>query len=640
MGKRTLGVITIVLITGLLAGWYFFTRESKYFNTSAFKAVPVNSPIILRIHDLPSFSEKVSGNSILNEYSKIPGFSALLAEIHFADSLINHNPDVKKLFTGKDLTVAVSEDQTKSGILYLLELSSVAEKNNFSRLISDYFTQKKASSVKQKSGDASFTIYYWSEGPDMTTFSVSFYKGICIASNDTALITQAIKQLDLPSLAEDQEFQKVYKTASPNSDLNIYLNHKTLIKYISPVFSDSFFKPFRNSPQNVTWSEIDLTHKPDELLFNGFTFAKDSLNSFPDILLHQKPGKFNLEKYFPDETSFFLCLNLENPALYFKDYEEVLRKTGGLNAYKQKLNIIDSTYSINLQKLVADNLEGEAGIVFTRPNRDNLMENRFFIMKTHSGSQIETSMQKMVKPLLTKDRKGKLIDLTPTFSLDQETSYKIYQLPVVNFGETVFGNIFAGVPTNYFTVYDNCLIMGASYESICDFLRSDLLEETLQNNQSYKGFISGLSQRLTLFLWAAPGRALPFFRNDLKEGLYKEMEDQIESLKKIESVGLQQGMENGLIYNVARLKYNPVVWDRPTTVWRSHLDNPVKSKPQFVIDQNDRGIREIVVQDNGNNLYLINHEGRIIWKLKLPGPILSEIFQVNYFKNKKTPVFI
>jgi hypothetical protein len=94
-------------------------------------------------------------------------------------------------------------------------------------------------------------------------------------------------------------------------------------------------------------------------------------------------------------------------------------------------------------------------------------------------------------------------------------------------------------------------------------------------------------------------------------------------------------MENGLIYNVARLKYNPVVWDRPTTIWRSHLDNPVKSKPQFVIDQNDKGIRNIVVQDNGNNLYLINHEGRIIWKLKLPGPILSEIFQVNYYKNKK-----
>ena len=634
MGKRTLGIITIVLISALLAGWYFFTRESKYFSTSAFNAVPVNSAVIVRIHNLISYSDQASKSNIWKEYSKLPGISSLFDQINFADSLFVNNPEANKNFTGKDLTVVAGLEEGKSSILYLLELSGIIEKKAVTGMINDYFTQKKASSVKQKSGDTSILTYYWSEGPSMATFSVSFYKGICIASTDTGIVGRAIHQLDLPSLSENIAFQKVNKTAAPNADLNIYLNHKTLPAYISPLFSDLFLKRLANSQHEVTWSEIDLTHKENELLFNGFTFAKDSVNDYLSLLLHQNPGKFDLENYLPDETSFFLCLNLENPALFFKDYEKFLGKTGGLNIYKKGLNEVDTIYGINLQKIVADNLEGEVGIVFTQPNHADPAENRFFVMKTHSGSQMEASMQNLMKKTIP-GQKNNLENFIQVFNVDQQTSYKIYQLPVIDFGEKVFGEIFSGVPTKYYTVYDNCLIMGVSYESLCDFLRSDLLQETMRNNQYYKDFVSGLSQRLSLYLWTSPGRSLPFFHRDIKEGKFKMLEKQSESLRKIESIGWQLGAENGMIYNMARLKYSTVVRDKPTTVWRSHLDNVVKFKPQFVINQDDKQNKEVVVQDIDNNFYLINKEGRILWKIKLPAPILSEVFQINYFKDKK-----
>ena len=634
MGKKALVVITIVLISGLLAGWYFFTRQTKTYSTSAFKAVPVNSPVIVRIHDLISFSGKVAKSPILKEYYGLPVTSTLMDNIHFADSLIINNQELKKNIGDKDLTVVAGSGNNNSGILYLLELSSVGEKNSLSKLVNDYFTKKAFSSVKQKCGDASMLTYYSAEGPSQTTFSVSFYKGIFISSADTAMVAGAIKQLDLPSLAEDPEFQKVNKTAASNSDFNIYLNHKSLPKYISSLFSDSFLKRTGNCTQHVTWSEIDVNHKSNELLFNGFTFVKDSLNDYEGILLHQKPGKFTLENYFPEETSFFLCLNLEKPTVFFLDYEEVLRKSGGLKVYKECLNKVDSAYGVNLQKLVTENLEGEAGIVYTQSNHSNPSENRFFIMRTHSGSQIEASMLNLLKPAAP-GKKNYLKELTQLFSIDKEATYKIYQLPVPDICEKVFGKIFAGVTTNYFTVYDNCLIMGASYESLCDFLRSDVLKETLSNNKYYKDFASDLSQRFSLYLWIAPGEALPFFQRDFKEVVFDKLESQIESLKKIESFGWQLGAENGMIYNEARLKYNPVLRNKPTTEWRTHLDFPIKLKPQFIINQKDKENLEVVVQDTHNNLYLMGKEGSILWKIKLAGEILSEVFPVNYSKDKR-----
>jgi hypothetical protein len=45
--------------------------------------------------------------------------------------------------------------------------------------------------------------------------------------------------------------------------------------------------------------------------------------------------------------------------------------------------------------------------------------------------------------------------------------------------------------------------------------------------------------------------------------------------------------------------------------------------------------KEIFVQDEKNNIYLINNSGRILWKKNIEAPIMGEVFQVDYYKNGK-----
>jgi hypothetical protein len=47
------------------------------------------------------------------------------------------------------------------------------------------------------------------------------------------------------------------------------------------------------------------------------------------------------------------------------------------------------------------------------------------------------------------------------------------------------------------------------------------------------------------------------------------------------------------------------------------------------------GENEIFVQDSKNNIYLINEVGRILWKKQLNEEIISEVYQVDYYKNGK-----
>ena len=69
-------------------------------------------------------------------------------------------------------------------------------------------------------------------------------------------------------------------------------------------------------------------------------------------------------------------------------------------------------------------------------------------------------------------------------------------------------------------------------------------------------------------------------------------------------------------------------------MWESKLDTLADFKPVFVVNHQTRQ-NEVFVQDLKNNIYLINQVGRILWKVQLPEPINSEVFQVDYFRNGK-----
>jgi len=351
-------------------------------------------------------------------------------------------------------------------------------------------------------------------------------------------------------------------------------------------------------------------------------------------MLKLKPAAFNFEKYFPDETSFFLCLNPGDISAWFSDYEKMLYRKGELEIYKNSLTAVDTLYKVNLQSFVKENMEGEAGIVFTRFVTINEQENRFFLMKIRNSTYADSVMLNLAQRTAILN-KAFIKGTVQQFKFNEQINLKIYQMPVKNFGERVFGKIFSGVPTNYCTVFNNCIIMGASFESLSEFVRSLILKETLDNNSTYREFAKGFSQSVTLYLWMSPGRALPYLKDYLSPNIYGKLGHQAEELRKIESAGWQLSSEKGKIYNVGRLVYKPVIRYRPSAVWRSRLDSLVINRPKLVLTPEMRENPEVIVQDAGNNLYLIGNDGRILWKIKLQGPVLGEVYQVNYFRDKK-----
>lgn len=634
MSRKSIGILTVFLLFGLVAGWYYFTNESKYFNTSAFRAVPPNSSIIIRVKKLSAFSSKASGNFIFTQFSSFPLFSVFSKQLNLVDSILHHDPASEKYLSEKDILLSYGGQKGKMSFLYLLELSDMAEKTTIKNLVKEYFAKRSASSLNRKKGAISIDIYYWSTGPSTTTFCVSFYKGVFIAGTDPDRVLEAASQLDLPAVTENAEFQKLYKTASPNADLNVFINRRNFGEIAARIFTSGYLKKINTESQYTKWAELDFNVKQNELFFNGMMMPSDSINDFMGVLIRQRPARFDLDQHLPYETSYFQCLNINDVPAYFNDYEKTLANSQGLTSYKNRLTEADTLYGVNLQEIVKNNLNNQAGLFYTAYNDSLPLGNRYFIMKIKNENRLDSLMLKLVKPVVP----GKRIlfrGLKEDFKIGKDTVYKISQIPIDNFAERVFGPVFSGVPTSYYTICDSCMIMAASFKAIEDYLISVSLKETLGKNFVYSDFLSGLSQPLTFFLWGKPAFCLPFFRSDLNPDIYSKLENQQDSLQRLQSFGWLITAEKGMIYNLGRIAYNNQIHNRPIAVWRFKTDTVSLSKPQFVMISTDSDKPDVLVQDKNYNLYLISDKGQLKWKKKLPNQIISEIHQVKYFRDRR-----
>ena len=72
--------------------------------------------------------------------------------------------------------------------------------------------------------------------------------------------------------------------------------------------------------------------------------------------------------------------------------------------------------------------------------------------------------------------------------------------------------------------------------------------------------------------------------------------------------------------------------DRVSTIFSTKIQGKILKDPHFVTNHITKD-REIAVQDEKYNLYLISNQGKVLWKKKLAGKILGQIKQVDLYKN-------
>ena len=633
------GIVILVAATAFLAIKYFPKKAEKpviqTFSTKqnpAFKAVPQKCPLVIEVKNTKGFCEELIGNHpIVAELKGIKEIDELFSKIGRFSDFVGTHSGIDNLLKGKSIILSVNlSGKNQLSNLFLVQMNNQNESNSATETVSlDLGTQY---TIIRKNYEN--TTIYNARSAELSFF-YACVDDVFMVSEDFILIEQAIRQINSENLLANHEFTELYKTIEENAFANVFINHLTIHQLLAKFVSPEIRKTIGLLGSYSNWSELDLSLKPSALEMNGFSITKDSSDNYLNIFRNQEVEKMTIEKAIPANASYFVAMNLKNTSEYLDHYESYLRANG--NYYPREMDLKEfqkktNTDAIHLFKEIgATQFAG----VYTNINKSDPEQNRFFVAEILKESDAKEKIAKAVAGFRLGNNSVGMDNLHTEYTVNSKNSFDIYRLPISNMAESLFGRAFSGINGNYFVLYRKYLIWGDNLPGIKSFLQSLATEKTMANDSIYKDYIKNGQTKANLYVYAKVPKVFRLKDVMLKPELSATLSGSEEVIRKFSTFSWQLSVSGNMIKNRINLKYDPNIKEEPQAIWQLKLDAPLAQKPKLVLNHKDLANREMIVCDKQNNVYLINKEGTILWKMNIPGEIISEIYQIDIFQNKK-----
>lgn len=633
--RKFLLPLILVLIVVLGVAWYFVAhRSTAYSENSAFQAVPVRTPVVVEVPELRSLLKEVRGNDpVVEELRSASFLKSFWNDIDAIENLIAENENLREAVQTKSVLVAFNpEGKEDVEALFAFSLDNRAERD---KLIG-YFKQLKQEGkgkLTQRDYDG-HEVYQFTANSETYTFAET--KGIFLFSRNAIFVDEGIRQVNSENLYNQAQFKKLYSTVNSSSTCNVFVNHKKLPVLVDKLVAPDFRKVIRQFTNFSDWSELDVNMKQSQFWLNGFSEAGETFDNYLNVLKNQEGKRFRMDRVLSANTSLFVNFNLDDFGRFQEDYVAFLKKQGGSDFYNRETALTNAEKGgkkalIPLFEEISDN---DFAMAFGSVMQNDPVLNRFFIAKVKSQS----AAKELILPMLenyAKAAKKTLADTETKYQLQKDVVYPIYTFPIPDVASLLFGKVFSGVSCNYLCFYDNYLIFADSEAALKNYIHDLVLSATLDKDIHFQKFQEEMASRSSVYFYLNFSKAFNLGTYYLSEDAFATAKEHEELFRKFYGLGWQISASSGAFLNNLYLRFDPVMKIDPQTVWQSKLDTTIWIKPQIVTNHNDRQNKEVMVQDNANNLYLINKEGVRLWKVKLSDRILSEVYQVDYYRNGK-----
>jgi len=619
-------VVIIVFIVGMV-GFYLFLKKQQNPDLKPMGAIPINAAAIIEIKKPIQLFEQIGEKNgffrKLKQFSNIASFNSKLESI---DSAIRENDKIYEFLSQNTLLVSFHEVGNRQfHPLYVLQASGRYEVNQlfkqFEVILGKTFTitQERYNQARIfKIDNNKFSFFY------------CFHNGLLLGSTSDILLEDAIRQTEsTTSLLNSEELHRLIETSGDHSEANIFIQFNTFQKYFENVLSESYLKE-HSINQFGSWMELDLNVKNETFLLNGFANTNPTENQFMSIFKGQEPQSTKFLKFVPKSAEGFLGMGISDYKLYKENLRKYMEDIGELERY--------NTNHSKVRELFGNSIEDDFNAIFKGELAQvNLAGGaNLFYIKTKGYRDASELLNKWLTIYCKKNNQD-IINLKTNYSIDAESVFPIYKMPVDYLPTRLLGPWFKSCRANYVSVFDDYIILGDTYKAISKAIYNNVLQKTLYYDGAYTQFSNYLSSKVNFFGFislSGTGTNLENLVNNRTFSYYKKHEEIVSDFY---AVAWQFTAENNMYYNNFLFRHQPSNTLKAATQWETRLDTVIASKPMLVVNHYTRD-KEIFVQDAKNNIYLINNAGRILWKVKIAEPIMGSVMQVDYFKNGKLQI--
>lgn len=653
--------LVIIFISAGIFG-YLYYQKLKVPTAAAINAIPTNATLIIQIKKANQVWKSINENNIIwKDLVATPYFAQINDYASWLDNVVNENGSLGDAVENSSLFISYhGVDSVNSGFLFCLSVPADVEEKYLDEIVktsagpANYFSQRVVNGA---------VVYETKNKNNNSVFSYAIKKGVFVASYNTAVLDQALEQLNNSSTLLNQvDFEKVYKTINADSEINLLFNYQNTFVTLNTLLSDSTKQRFNHLNKIAEWSALDVKSKANSINLNGLTSCNPKENNFLSLFKDQAPKKFGSHKIMPVNTASFLLYNFSNFRAFYNGYTDYLKR-------RNITNRTSTGYDANnaLQTVLGN----EVASFLTEPGGDVENENAYIIVKPFALNSAAASLnqisvkvkasnnesndseeniktdnedsneksdkkKKKEKDEDEKDNESKE-EVANDSSVNSEPIIKeieIRKLSLKGSWQAILGDDFGLVTENYFAIIEEYVVFGNSAKAINNIINYYQNQKTLAASENYKSFSENLSDNASVYIYTNIPRSEELYNSRLSDNTLKLLEPYRGLMQKFEGIGIQYSANKELFYTNVFVKHNPVYKKETNSLWEVSLDAPVAIKPK-VVNNHINQTKEIIVQDINGTLYLINNKGEIVWRKKLEETILSDITQIDRFKNNK-----
>jgi hypothetical protein len=634
MLKRLIPIGLIVLIALAVILYFTSNRQSTGGGTisEAMKVIPDDAVWIIESSSVPELLKAlVQADPLFPAIQHIGNIQPSLLALRKIDSLITRDSRFKKRYAHQP--VVFSFHQTGKSIYQFL----IIMENQGTMGASD--TGELFAELSGRQGQWSQRIYNGQQIHRITFGVDALIPGISLAENSKYLIISpspillenSVRQLDQKDgLYSTSSFSKLARTSGKNALAHIYINLKAFPGWLGGWMNPAVKKKMEMFTRYGDWASMDLAVRNDAFWLNGFALEGDTLNSYLNLFKNQEPGKLDAELFLPSNTAAYYTIGVEKPAPFLRALADYLG-SGEAGRKRQRLiekakettegDVVKTWIDLEYSQLTIGYLSGVADET-TQP---------VALVSVKNGNQ---SVEKLIT-LPGKESAPKSLRKAPPkkiFKDDNLREYPIYEMPYVGLPVILGGSFFSPVSGKYFSCIGNVILLTDDVTTMEEILHKYSVNKTLAHDAVYLSLAGLMSTRSNVTFFAIPYKSKPILTSIMNRDAVTTFLANDQFLTKTGAVGLQFNTGSGMSLHNFFASFAEIDYSKPQTIWESKLDARVAIKPTIVTNHITQD-KEIIVQDELSNLYLINSSGRILWKKSIGERIVSEIFQIDVMKN-------
>lgn len=613
--KRLPFVITIILISLLVGGYFLYTKIINKPSISAWEVVPAETIFVYEGSACEKCLDELKASTVLNlinkavfpsEYDSLKGFTDLI---------------LSNFRQGALISLHITKKDDFDFVFYLPYGSQLDQQ--FNTLVSNIKKREGSILISDREYNG---VKIYEISLKGRTFSWINIDNVWVSSFTSVLIEDVIRTYKLDSKNFKEQLGGVYQLPTIKKDGgNIYLNLRKASQWLS-LFSLDEPAPFIRQLGQSALLDVKITDQRNFVL-NGFSL--DSASN-PNYILSsfsgQQPVSFTLKSLVSNRAMMFASYGISDGESFSRDLQLFNQKNKSLRDTLQK---ISTTLQVDVEKLTTS-LSGELGVCWMESKGQSL--SKILMISSSQNSNDWLTAFNSISAKLSID----------TVFYEKFSDYEIRELPLYRFPEKIFWPLVSGFNTSYYTSIGEVIFIGDNLEELKRFLEDIDKEETWGKSVAQNQFLESTLLESNVSLYVNTPRVWSVLENSLHPRWKKFVQENRPLIKTLGMGAVQFSHLNNSYYTNVSWSYKqgkPSQKSEVTTTDKTITNFNERLAKVFVVKSHVNKRDEVLIQDSLRNISLVSVEGKVLWKLPLDGFIIGDVEQVDYFNNGKLQYF-